>query len=42
LVRQLRGLLFADVDLGTIAKGDDHGPDALIALTAPIARRNRA
>jgi hypothetical protein len=42
LLRQLRALVFADVDLGTVAKGDDHGPDALIALLAPHARRNRA
>lgn len=42
LLRQLRGLLLADDDSGKVAKGNDHGPDALIAGAAPIAAAHRA
>lgn len=41
LLRQLRGLEYQDQDRGTIKKVDDHGPDALIAGAAPIAKRWR-
>jgi hypothetical protein len=41
LLRQLRKWLLADDDSGRVEKGDDHGPDALIAGAAPIARRFR-
>jgi hypothetical protein len=39
LLRQMRGLEFADDDAGKIDKGDDHGPDALLAGVAKAARR---
>jgi hypothetical protein len=42
LLRQLRGLEFKDDDSGKVEKGDDHGPDALLAGVAPSARRFRA
>jgi hypothetical protein len=42
LLRQLRGLEFKDDDSGKVEKGDDHGPDALLAGVAPTARRFRA
>ena len=42
LLRQMRGLEFADDDSGKVEKGDDHGPDALLAGVAPTARRFRA
>ena len=42
LLRQLRGLVKDPKDPELWLKGDDHGPDALVALLAPIARRNRA
>lgn len=41
LIDQLRGLQFNDVDAGKVEKGEDHGPDALIAGVAPVARRFR-
>lgn len=41
LARQAKAIRWADADLGTIAKGDDHAFDALIALTAPVAVRWR-
>jgi hypothetical protein len=41
LLRQLRKLEYDDPDSGKIAKGDDHGPDALIAGAAPIMERFR-
>jgi len=41
LLRQLRGLEFKDPSQGRINKVDDHGPDALIAGVAPIAKRWR-
>jgi hypothetical protein len=41
LLRQLRALQFDDDDTGKVTKGDDHGPDALIAGVAPIAHRHR-
>lgn len=41
LRRQLPLLEWLDRDAGTVKKGDDHGPDALIALDAPLAIRNR-
>ena len=37
LLRQLRGLEMMDDGTGRIRKGDDHGPDALIAGAAPVA-----
>jgi hypothetical protein len=37
LLRQLRGLKLKDDGTGRIEKGDDHGPDALIAVDAPLA-----
>lgn len=39
VLRQLRGLKMKDDGTGRIEKGDDHGPDALIAGAAPIAVR---
>lgn len=39
LLRQLRGLEVIDDGSGRIAKGDDHGPDALIADAVPPALR---
>lgn len=39
LLRQLRTLELKDDGTGRIEKGDDHGPDALIAGAAPIAVR---
>lgn len=41
LLRQLRGLEFKDEDAGKVDKGDDHGPDALVAGVAKAARRFR-
>lgn len=41
LLRQLRGLELEDDGSGRIKKGDDHGPDALIAGTAGMAARSR-
>ena len=41
LLRQLRGLKLKDDGTGRIEKGDDHGPDALIAGDAPFAVRAR-
>lgn len=41
LRRQLPALTWADREAGKIEKGDDHGPDALIALDAPLAIRHR-
>jgi hypothetical protein len=42
LRRQLPALEWADREAGKVKKGDDHGPDALIALDAPLAIRGRA
>lgn len=42
LLRQMRGLEFADDDSGKVEKGDDHGPDAWLAGVAKSARRFRA
>lgn len=41
LAEQLRGWKYADPDAGRIDKGDDHGPDALVAGAAPEAARRR-
>lgn len=41
LLRQLRGMAFADQDAGKVDKGDDHGPDALIAGVNQIASTHR-
>jgi hypothetical protein len=41
LLRQLRGLELVDDGSGRIAKNEDHGPDALIAGTAMLAKRFR-
>lgn len=41
LLRQLRGWQLKDPEADEIAKGDDHGPDALIAGVAPVAHRHR-
>lgn len=41
LLRQLRGWQLKDADADDILKGDDHGPDALIAGVAPVASRYR-
>jgi hypothetical protein len=41
LLEQLRNLQWKDPDLYKVEKGDDHGPDALIAGAAPIAARKR-
>lgn len=41
LRRQLRALEWQDREAGIVRKGDDHGPDALVALDAPNAIRNR-
>ena len=41
LLRQLRGLEYADRDVEKIDKHDDHGPDALVAGAAKIAHRHR-
>lgn len=42
LADQLRGWKYADPDSGRIEKGDDHGPDALVAGVAPeAAKRGR-
>lgn len=41
LVRQLRGLELKDDGSGQIEKGDDHGPDAMLAGLAPTARAVR-
>jgi hypothetical protein len=41
LKRQLRILQWADREAGKVEKGDDHGPDALIALDAPNAIAHR-
>lgn len=41
LLRQLRGLELEDDGSGRIKKGDDHGPDALIAGVAATAARYR-
>lgn len=42
LIRQLRALRKDDKDPELWVKEDDHGPDALVALAAPIAKTNRA
>lgn len=41
LRRQLPLLEWQDQEAGIVKKGDDHGPDALIALAAPQAIRGR-
>jgi hypothetical protein len=41
LLRQLRGMAFSDQDVGKVDKGDDHGPDALIAGINQIASAHR-
>lgn len=41
LRRQARALEWQDQEAGIVKKGDDHGPDALIALDAPNAIRGR-
>lgn len=41
LRRQLRALEWSERDLGKVRKGDDHGPDALVAGVAPVAIRHR-
>jgi hypothetical protein len=40
-VRQMRGLELKDDGSGKIEKGDDHGPDAMLAGLAPTAKANR-
>ena len=42
LRRQLPLLLWRDREAGIVEKGDDHGPDALIALDAPQAVKGRS
>jgi hypothetical protein len=42
LLEQLRGLQWKDPDAQTVEKGEDHGPDALIAGVAPTAARSRS
>lgn len=42
LIRQLKGWRWKDAELEKIEKTDDHGPDALTAGMAPIAREYRA
>lgn len=39
LAEQLHGWKYADPDTGRTEKGDDHGPDALVAGTAPMAAK---
>jgi hypothetical protein len=39
LLAQLRGLEFDNQDEGRVRKGDDHGPDALLAAASPVAAR---
>lgn len=41
LREQLRALEWSDREAGIVVKGNDHGADALIALAAPLAIRNR-
>ena len=41
LVRQLRELQFRDADQGKVLKHNDHGPDALVAGMAQVARKHR-
>lgn len=41
LAEQIRQWRYADPDTGRVEKGDDHGPDALIAGVAPEAARRR-
>ena len=41
LREQLRKLEWQDREAGIVRKKNDHGPDALIALDAPLAIRNR-
>lgn len=41
LADQLRGWRYADPDAGRTEKGDDHGPDALVAGVAPEAAKRR-
>ena len=41
LLSQLRGLEWKDPDAHKVEKGNDHGPDALLAGLAPIAKRMR-
>jgi hypothetical protein len=41
LIKQLRDLQFRDADQGKVLKHNDHGPDALVAGMARIARRHR-
>lgn len=41
LLRQLRGWALEDPDQDKIDKGDDHGPDSLVAAVAPVAARAR-
>lgn len=42
LRRQLPLLKWADQEAGLVEKGDDHGPDALIALDAHLAIKHRS
>jgi hypothetical protein len=42
LLEQLRGLQWKDPDAHKVEKGEDHGPDALIAGVAPTAARSRS
>lgn len=41
LLTQMRGLKWKDQEAGKVEKVDDHGPDSLIALLAPDAKRSR-
>ena len=41
LAEQMRGMQYQDADAGKVAKGDDHGFDALVAGVAPDAARRR-
>jgi hypothetical protein len=41
LVEQLHQWKYADPDVGRTEKGDDHGPDALVAGAAPVAAKRR-
>jgi hypothetical protein len=41
LAEQLHQWKYADPDVGRTEKGDDHGPDALVAGAAPVAAKRR-
>lgn len=41
LAEQIHQWKYADPDVGRTEKGDDHGPDALVAGAAPVAAKRR-